>query len=386
MNAMFVTGVLATAFLQQVTVMIIRVTATYRADELGLSVFWVGLLATSFSLLPLPLTVAIGRYVDRGNDAKAVWLCSAGAIFCSLLIIVTHSAFGLLAGVTLLGVCQMTIGVALQILCARDDRPGVLEKMIGNYMVANAVGQGVGSLIIGFAGSGVAVPPTQKLFWIALCSAAVQSVIAHMLRPGRATIASLEGSRSTSLPELFRLPGFLALLAAGLFSSAAQDLIFVFMPLIGKAHDIRVEDVGRLLAVFTGSSMMARLTFARLYQRLGTRQLAAISVLVSGFGYGCVGLPLPLHAMYVVVALIGFGSGIALTTTIAGLISHSPPEIRGRANSLRLAANRVALAVFPFFASLIATAVGIGSVFVLVGVLLASSGAMISVRPGSTPT
>ena len=77
MNSNFVTALMATSFLEQTIVTLIRVTTSYRAVELGISVIGIGIIAAAFSILPIALAVVIGRYIDRGNDAKAVWLGAA---------------------------------------------------------------------------------------------------------------------------------------------------------------------------------------------------------------------------------------------------------------------------------------------------------------------
>ncbi|MEA3026568.1 MAG: hypothetical protein QOF91_1853, partial [Alphaproteobacteria bacterium] len=70
MNPRFVTFLLATAFFEQVTTSLVRVTTSYRALELGLSVVWLGIITAAFAILPLICAVSIGRFIDRGNDVR----------------------------------------------------------------------------------------------------------------------------------------------------------------------------------------------------------------------------------------------------------------------------------------------------------------------------
>lgn len=377
MNPLFVVSLVGTAFLLQVTVMIVRVTASYHAVELGFSVFWVGALATSFSVLPLPLLVPIGRFIDRGNESKAVWFGCAGAIIACVCAATSSSGFGLIGSIALLGVCSVSISVSLQILCAVDERPAKVAMMVGNYMVANALGQGSGSFIVGLVGGGAATPPTQQLFWIAVGITCVLFLVSLGVRPDKQLMVRQSDRPALPLRKLFTLPGYMRLLLGGVFSVGAQDLIFVYMPLIGQAHGFSVEQVGHLLATLSISSMLARLVFARLHRALGTWPLAAASVIGSAVGYACVGLPLPIEAVYVVAVAVGFFSGVALTCTVAGLIAIAPLEIRGQANSMRSACNRLVTIIFPPVASVIAAITGIGSVFLLVGLLLAGTGILI---------
>src|SRR3954447_9961472 len=60
--------------LTQTLILIIRITTSYRAIELGLPVFWLGIIATGFAIIPVFSAVRLGRWIDLGNDAKAIWI------------------------------------------------------------------------------------------------------------------------------------------------------------------------------------------------------------------------------------------------------------------------------------------------------------------------
>jgi predicted MFS family arabinose efflux permease len=376
-NRQITVALMAAAFLMQNTTMIVRVTASYRAVELGYSVFWVGMLATAFSLLPLPLSIAIGSYIDRGNEAKAALIGALAAIFACTIVAINASTTTLFIAIPILGFSHLTVMIALQVVCAMDERPAKVAAMIGNFMVATAVGQGFGSFVVGAIGGNAAAPPTHLLFLAGLVSSVLLFVACLGLLPVKKAFSDKTNDSSISLRELYRTPGYLRLVFAAVFSSGAQDLTFVYMPLVGHAHGFSVEEVGYLLTTMAIASMLARLIFTRLHTRFGTWQLAAASLLANAVGYAGIGLPLPVAAMYPIVALVGFSSGIALTCTVAGSISIAPPQVRAQANSMRLGGNRVAFIIMPPAASLIAAISGIGSVFIVVGAVTAATSALI---------
>src|SRR5215468_8070048 len=68
---------LAHVTLTQTLILIIRITTSYRALELGLPVIWLGLIATGFAIIPAFTALQVGRWIDRGNDARAIWLGSS---------------------------------------------------------------------------------------------------------------------------------------------------------------------------------------------------------------------------------------------------------------------------------------------------------------------
>src|SRR5260221_1018407 len=97
--------------------------------------------------------------------------------------LVADSQLTLILVTAALGAAHMVMTVGLQVLCARQEGPGKMEKMVGNYMVANAIGQGLGSYIVGWTGGAAAIPPTEFLFGIALALCGLHMARAPVLRP-----------------------------------------------------------------------------------------------------------------------------------------------------------------------------------------------------------
>ena len=164
MNYRFLAPLMITAVLEQTVVTIVRVTTSYRAVELGLSVVWLGIITTAIAILPLLLAVKVGRYIDKGNETRTAMI-GAGLLCISCGgFAVWPSLTGLLIFTALLGLGHLMLVISQQILCATDPTPGALERNIGNYMVANAIGQGLGPAIVGYVGGDASLPPTQWLF------------------------------------------------------------------------------------------------------------------------------------------------------------------------------------------------------------------------------
>jgi hypothetical protein len=157
----------------------------------------------------------------------------------------------------------------------------------------------------------------------------------------------------------------------------AQDLIVVYLPLLGTERAMSVDAVGILLAVRAAAAMGARLLFVRLNQALGRIPLTIISTFVSAGAYACLALPLPLVGMHVAIAVAGFALSISITASIAGVLGLASGGAVGTANSLRTMGNRIGQFVIPFCASLLAASTGTAGIFVIIGISLAASGAAV---------
>ena len=382
MNYRFILPLMTTAILEQTVVTIVRVTTTYRAVELGLSVVWLGVITAAIAVLPLLLAVKVGRYIDKGNETKTAAAGAGLLCFACGGFALWSSLPGLLIFTALLGLGHLMLVISQQILCASDPTPGALERNIGNYMVANAIGQALGPYVVGYVGGAASIPPTQWLFTAGFLGSFLMFAAALMLRPGGPRKPRVEKSDPMPLADILRLPGIRVILFVGVTVVSAQDLIVVYLPFLGAERGMAVEVVGWLLAARAVSSVLSRFLFTRLHQLMGHWRLMLVSVLASAVSYAAVALPLPFAVILVVVAVAGFAIGIAITATIAALLNLATPETRGTANSLRIMGNRAGQFVIPFSVGLVAAATGAAGIFVIIGATLAiATAVMVLQRP-----
>jgi MFS family permease len=371
MHYRFVTFILATAFFEQVTTSLIRITTSYRALELGLSVVWLGIITAAFAILPLVFAVSVGRFIDRGNDARTARIGGALQVVACAGFALSESLIALLAFTALLGIAHLMLVISQQVLCTRygGGAPGTMERMLGNYMLANAVGQGVGPYIVGWMARRQH-PPT-VLFWIGL--ALVPVLPARCCAPGTPTRRWKAASPcrcATSAAAEDHDP-----VRHDIVTVAAQDLVVVYLPLLGAERAMAVDAVGLLLTVRAIASMLARLVFARLNDWVGHRRLMIISTYAGAIAYVALAAPLPFAALGAAIAVAGFALGVAVTVSIAGLLSLASADARGTANSLRMMGNRAGQFTIPVIAGLIAAAAGAASIFFILGLCLAASAA-----------
>ncbi len=130
---------LAHVTLIQTLSLIIRITTSYRAIELGLPVLWLGIIAAGFAIIPVFTALQVGRWIDRGNDARATWLGSA-LIFtaCIGFWAWPRSAMHLLGFSVLLGFGHMFCMAGHQMLAVRSGGERSRETALGYYMVAGS--------------------------------------------------------------------------------------------------------------------------------------------------------------------------------------------------------------------------------------------------------
>jgi predicted MFS family arabinose efflux permease len=369
---------LFTSTIIQAVYAIARVTTSYRAIELDLPVVWLGVISAVFALLPIFLAVWVGRFMDRGNDAETAWLGSALLVAgCAGFRFFAHSLTALLLCTALLGVAHLLLMASQQMLCIRCAGPRGRDAVFGNYLVASAIGQGLGPYVIAWSGGVGTLPPTDKLFGIALVISLGSLLSAAAIRPGPKTPPHEASKQVVPVRTLLQEHGLMAVLVASVITITSQDLLTIYLPLLGTENNIDARDIGILLTVRSVLALFSRMGYTRVIRLVARGPLTLTSMLGAGIGFACLALPIPLSLMYAAMAVMGFSLGIATTLSLTNVVDLASPAAMGTVMSLRITGNRIGQVALPFVASLIAALTGVGGIFVIIALSLAASGAVV---------
>jgi MFS family permease len=378
LNVRLFAALIAHAVTVNSVVALARVTTSYRAIELDLSVFWIGVIAGGFSLLPVFAAVWVGRFIDRGHDNLSAW---GGALLmllaCAGLRLWPTSALSLFMFSVLLGFGHMFCMASHQMIAVRCAGPISREHVFGYHMIAIAIGQGLGPMLLGWLGGDTQIPPTELLFSIALAGAGVSQAVAFALRPAPREAEAFGARDTVSLFSLLRDRRLLMVLLASVTTVTAFELLVVYLPLLGTERHMDTRDIGTLLAVRSLVSIVSRIFYARLLMVVGRLRLMVTCMLIGAAAFALLGLPVSLPFMYLAIVAMGFGLGIAATLTFSEVVMLAPKDARATALSLRLTGNRIGQLMVPVLASLIAEVTGIGGVLIIIAACLAASGTAI---------
>ena len=353
-----------------------RVTTSYRAIELDLSVVWIGVIAAGFSLVPVLLAVQVGRFIDRGHDALSTWIGAFMMLVASAgMWWRPDSAFHLLIFSIMLGFGHMFCMAGQQMIAVRSAGPISREHVFGYHMIAIATGQGLGPMLLGWLGGGAKIPPTEEMFTIALVGAAIALFVAFGLRPAKREPSHHKTQERVTVRDLLKQRGLIAVLIASIVTVTAFELMVVYLPLLAIERQIDTHHVGYLLATRSAVSIITRVFYAKLVMIVGRTRLMVSSMTVGAIAFVIMGLPVPLPAMYFGVVLLGVGLGIASTLAFSEVVTLAPPHARAVALSLRVTGNRIGQMLVPAIAGAVAGFTGIGGVMVILAAFLAASGA-----------
>jgi MFS family permease len=366
--------------LMQMTVVMMRITTSYRAIELDVPVIWLGIISAGFALLPIIAAVPLGRFIDRGNDSRAVWM---GAVLilagCFGFWMWADSALHLFAFSVVLGLGHTCSIAGQQTMTVRCAGARSRDSVFGNYVVAVSVGLSLGPFMVGWLGGGAIVPPTAPLFHYGLIGATICLVISLLLRPAPPDAGRAAAGDPIPLAKLLRLGGLAAMMSASVATVTALDLLVIYLPLLGTERGIDAGHIGTLLTARSLSALVVRIFFVRILRLVGRRPLTLTSMLMSGATFALLAAPFPLSVLYGVIIVLGAAIGIASTLTLSGMMEVAPAEARATALTLRLTGNRIGQAVIPLLASVVAAATGAAGILLIVALSLSISGTAVTI-------
>ncbi|MDP4595291.1 MAG: MFS transporter [Beijerinckiaceae bacterium] len=366
------------AFVAQLVTVLTRIDTSYRAIELQVPIAWYGIINSGYALLPIFLAVPVGRYIDRGNDVRIVWLGS-------LLALASNIGFwgwgtsgvNLLAFTVVGGIGHLCLMAGHQALTLRAAGPVSRESIIGSYMVVLSIGQMLGPIYIAWTAGTGKIPPTQLLFTVALGLAIFAFALGFLLRPAPPMSREAKAAKPVPIMELVRTKGLIVVIISSVMTVTAFDLLVIYLPLLGAEKHIPASTIGWLFTVRALASIAARLVYPSFIRLLGRTNLSLLTMVLASAGFVLTGISSSIPVLYAASIMMGVGLGISVTLAMSNVVELSPVAARGTALSLRLTGNRIGQFIIPSLGSLVAAVAGVGGVFIIIAVLLASSGASV---------
>lgn len=355
-----------------------RAATSYLSIDIGLDAAHIGILSASYALLPVLLTVQIGRIAAMRAGRPAMVI---GALLIVLAIgglaWAPKAFWTMVAFTTILGVGQTLGMTALQTIAIRASGRHNRDMVLGNTSMAIAVGHALGPVLIWAAAwAGAGIGPS-VLVQCALLSVPLLITSLVVTRRVAQRHAPRPVDSAASGLAIWRVPGMPWILTVGALSATTLDLLIVFVPLLGLDQGWSPEFVGLLLILRALASIAVRFLYARLVRLFGRRPLMLGALAVAVAGLLVLALPLPDFAPALAMLACGFGLGIVGTNSIAMALGAVAPSGHAAAISMRLGTNRLLQFVLPLGAGIIATGLGAGSVFAIVAACLAGNAIML---------
>ncbi len=347
-----------------------RVTVSLFALSLGATPLTVGAIVSLYSLLPMFVSVAAGRMIDRVGTALPMRLSTVALVAGVGLPALWPGIASLYVAATVIGLAFMVFHIGVQNAVGAMSPPG--ERAVNFSWLA------LGFSISGFIGptlSGLAIDHAGHRWTFAMLAAfglvpLVAIALLHPKLPRGEPEARHHGGLKellgkTELRRVFLVTGILAM---------AWDLFVFVMPIYGTSIGLSASTIGAVLGSFAAATFAIRLALPWLARRLSEWQLITSTLFIACAAYVLFPMVRTVPFIASIAFLLGLGLGASQPSLIS-LIQHSTPEGRlGEALGVRTMVLNVSHTLLPLFFGGIGTALGMGPVFWSMAACLGSGG------------
>ncbi|WP_405601869.1 MULTISPECIES: MFS transporter [unclassified Streptomyces] len=360
-----------------------RPAVSYRALALGADERAIGVIAGVYALLPLFAAVPLGRRTDHGRCAP---LLPVGVVLIAGGCALSGTADSLAAmaawsGVMGLGHLSFVIGA--QSIVARQSAPAEQDRNFGHFTIGASLGQLVGPIVAGALIGGPDLGATSALALLVAAAVAAVSFTSlwRIEHPRTTTGAAASSGPRVPVGRILRTRGVPGGIFISLAVLSATDILTAYLPVVGEHRGIAPSVVGLLLSLRAGATIACRLVMTPMLRVLGRAALLATTCLVAGVMCAGIALPVPVWALALMLAVLGFCLGVGQPLSMTTVVQAAPDDARSTALALRLTGNRLGQVAAPAAAGLVAGVAGVGAPFLMLGVLLVGA-AGVGMRSG----
>jgi predicted MFS family arabinose efflux permease len=349
-----------------------RLAISLNALSMGASALTVGVLMSLFAALPMMLSIASGRLVDRIGVRRPILLSVA---FLALAVALPGVAPGILA----LHIAAAGIGTGFMLF-----HIGV-QHAVGEMSSAAQRKDNFGWLALGFSISNFIGPTFSGLaidtlgFRETFCLLALFAVASLALLVSRrkslphkphhernAEVRSTwELMRNVELRRLFVVSGLLA---------SAWDLFVFVMPIYGTSIGLSASTIGLILGSFAAATFAVRLALPWISRRMREWPMITTTFCIACVAYALFPTVQAVTLLAAIAFLLGLGLGATQPSIMALLFTAVPAGRAGEAVGIRSVVLNASHTVLPLLFGGVGAALGMLPVFWTMSLALAGGG------------
>lgn len=349
-----------------------RLAVLLYAVQLNASPATIGILTALFSLLGVTTSVATGRWIDRVGPRRPMLIFSLLMSAGSISAFFWDHLIALFIVSTMVGTCYNVYFVGNQYQLGRYGEP---KDRVGNFSLAMqgyATASFIAPLVTGYAIDEIGYAYTFLLLSaLPLIPAAVIGLNKLEFSAGTATQAKAAVPPG-GVWTLLRLPLLRRVLIAAMLSSVGWNLYTFLFPVYGAQVHLSASQIGLIVSIFSFASVMSRMFAPMLSRRYTAWQILLASLVMAAAGFAVSPFFSNVPVLMALAFWLGLALGIGAPMSLALIYDASPPDRMGEVQGLRLSMINGLQTVVPLTAGFIGAALGVGTVFWAVAVLLAA--------------
>lgn len=350
-----------------------RFTLTLQAVALQASPLAIGVLMSLLMVVPMVLSIHMGRWADRLGFARPAALGLAALALGSVIAGVLRSMPALYVSSVLIGSGYTLAHVAVNNAVGQRSVPHQLTRSFSVLAIGFSLSGMTGPLIAGFMidGLGYAAAFAGMLAFAIVSLVVLRPFLGEPATPGAAADLAPPGG----IFDLLRHPPLRAVLIVSAMLTMGWDLFVFLTPLHGARAGLSATATGILMGAFGAGTFTIRLVLPLLHGRLDEWRILSWALFMAAVCYAV--FPLAGTLPLMIAAAFAMGMSVGCGTPMAMSLLHltAPPSRAGEAVGMRTSIVSASQTLFPLVFGALGSAIGIGAVFWAGATVLASGGA-----------
>lgn len=353
-----------------------RLATPLLALQQGYSPAAVGVLIALFALTQVFLALPAGRFADRhGLRRPLAWSVAAASSGTALALLVPAFPALCVAALMTGGATGATV-IALQRHVGRAASDTAQLKRVFSWLAiapaaANFIGPFTAGLLIDYAGR---TPGDLMAFRVCFAVLALLPLVCWLLvrrAPEQPLSRPAPDAAPTRAWDLLHEPMFRRLLFVNWLQSSSWDVHAFVLPLLGHQRGMSAAVIGTLLGAFAIAAALVRVLLPLVAARTTERGVIYASTVTTAVMFAVYPLLHSPWLMGLCSVVLGFALGAVQPMIMSMLHQLTPAHRHGEALGLRLMTINASSVAMPVLFGSLGALVGIGSVFWVVGGVVA---------------
>ena len=356
-----------------------RVAISLYAIRQHASTLTVGLLVSLLSIVPMVLSVHLGRWTDR-IGANRPTLIGLVAVVAGTLMPALHESIAMLcAASVVLGTGFMLIHIAVNNATGHESTPENRTQAFTVLAVGFSVSSILGPVIAGFTIDHAGF--TAVFLVLAMFPLAALLYMLFSARNAPVHVAHLQPPEGTHVLDLLRDAPLRAVFIVSGLMSMSWDMFTFMVPVQGARIGLSASSIGTIMGTFGVATFVVRLSTPWISRRFDQWQTLTAALVTTVVVYALFPLFTALPVLLALAFILGLGLGSAQPMVLS-LIHHTAPAGRvGEAIGVRTSFMNLSQVFMPILFGSLGAAFGMVPAFWTLAVVLLGGSFYAGKRP-----
>jgi MFS family permease len=361
--------------------MMVLVHLTYAGCRVGLQLYALNMLASPFAVgflmsllavVPMFLSVHVGRLTDRIGPVKPALIAVIGVFCGSLLPAIFRNLAALYVTSVIIGTCFIIAHIAVNNAVGHTAAPENRTRAFSHLALGFSFSSMMGPVITGFSIDWFGhvwtfiILASFSFFaffvWLVVRKR-MPALVTHERAPGRVHVM-----------DLLRLPPLRAVFIVSGMMSMAWDLFNFMVPLHGSHLHLSASTIGLIMGCFGVATFAVRAGMPWIARRFSEWQTLTGALVITASVYFLFPLFSNVSALMGLAFVLGLGLGSSQPMVMTLLHATSPEGRAGEAVGVRTTVMNASSTVMPLLIGTLGVAIGVVPAFWLVASTLSAAG------------